>query len=100
MRVDFKEVITAWVTRLNPSERQKELADKRHAICATCPSRKEGILKQEWSHYCEKCGCPLAGKIFTQSTYLTEGGSCPLGKWEAVEKEYLDKYFKKTNTLL
>ena len=99
MKLDFKEIATAWYNKLTHSNELKKLADDRFNICLECPSKKEIFKKQEWSLKCGECGCPLKGKVYTPNTYLDENGSCSLGKWKEIEIEYL-KTFKKTKTIL
>jgi hypothetical protein len=101
MELDFKEIAKAWYNSFNHTYEQKELADKRFEICLECPSKKEILKGKEWSLKCEKCGCPLSKKIYTDKTYLNKHGSCPLNKWEEIEKEYLiktDKFDKIKHT--
>jgi hypothetical protein len=79
----FSDIIKAWAVSFNPTEEQKELADLRYNICISCDQRGNilGIEK------CNKCGCPLSKKIFTQKKAET----CPLNKWDSVEKEFRKK---------
>lgn len=104
MHLNFKEIAGAWYNKFKHTEKQKELADKRFEICLECPSKKEVIKKKEWALICGECGCPLSAKIYTNNNYLHEDGSCPLNKWEDVEKQWLKKYppkeEKKSKTLL
>ena len=39
----FEEIVRAWRSRWRPTEAEAALAERRLAICATCPSRKEII---------------------------------------------------------
>ncbi len=89
MKLDFKEISTAWFNTLVHSPLQKKLADDRFDICLECPSKKEIIKSKQWSLKCGECGCPLKGKIYTYKTYKDKGGSCPLNKWKEVEDEHL-----------
>lgn len=91
---NFKQIINAWVTSFNPSERQKELAEKRGRICDDCPSKKNIFSNKEWSAICNECGCPIGKKIFTD-----EFNPCPLRKWESVDDSYFPNR-KRTNTLI
>ncbi len=58
------------MTSFNPSDEEKELADKRLGICNECPFKKEllGVA------LCGECGCPLSKKAYSQY-------GCPLQKW-------------------
>jgi hypothetical protein len=103
MKLNLKEIATAWYNVIKHTPEQKELADKRFAIGLECPSRKEILEGKEWSLKCSECGCPLKAKVYTKTTYLNNPGSCPLNKWKEIETEYLNthtdavKYkFKKT----
>lgn len=85
----FSDIIKAWAVSFNPTEEQKELADLRYNVCLSCDQKKTllGIEK------CNVCGCPLSKKIFTQKKAET----CPLNKWDDVEKEFRLKKFKSSN---
>lgn len=89
MNLDFKEIVTAWYNVINHTPEQKELADKRFAICLECPSKKEIFEGKEWSLKCSECGCPLKAKVYTKNTYINKELSCPLNKWKEIEIEYL-----------
>lgn len=93
MKLDLKKIFTAWVISVNPTSKQKELAEKRFGICKTCPSKIETIQNQEWSFRCGDCGCPLKKKIFSD-----EYDSCPNHKWIDVENDYFE--IKKEKTLI
>lgn len=77
----IKEIVTAWITAINPTEAEKKLAEKRYAICFTCPERMSGPIGVE---VCNSCGCPLSKKIFTQK----QQDSCPLNKWDDVDAKF------------
>ena len=91
MKIDFKEITTAWFNKVIHSPLQKELADDRFKLCLECPSKKEILNDKVWSFICEECGCPLKAKVYTSNTYQSKSGSCPLGKWKDVENLYLEK---------
>jgi hypothetical protein len=99
MKLDFKEISTAWFNKLIHTKELKELADKRLDICLACPFAKEILEGKQWSLKCSECGCPLSGKIYTPKTYMNDGGSCPHNKWKDVEEEYR-KNFKNTKTVI
>lgn len=86
MKLDFKEIVSAWVISFNPSEEEKVLAEKRYEVCSGCDKRGFNKIGVE---VCKACGCPLSKKIFT----LKDQESCPLKKWDEVNLE-----FRKTKT--
>jgi len=87
--MNIKTIIEAWVIAHNPTEKQKEIAEERAKVCERCDARK----KLASIHYCKKCGCPIAKKIFTNSP-----NPCPLKKWDDVDSQYFK--IKKKKTLL
>jgi len=86
MRINPKQIITAWITSIKPSADQKQMAEKRKEICSVCPSKKDIFKEKEWSSVCSECGCPISKKIFT-----TEYNPCPLKKWGEVDDLYFTK---------
>ena len=88
--MDFLKISKAWITSYNPTEKQKELAEKRYSICDSCPSKVKALLGY---YKCNECGCPIQKKIFSD-TY----NDCPLKKWESVDTEYFPP-MKKHRTL-
>ena len=99
MKLDFKEIATAWYNKFSHTPLQKKLADLRFDIWLECPFKQEILKGKEWSLKCGECGCPLKAKIYTPKTYLDKDGSCPLNKWKDIEDEYL-KNFKSTKTII
>lgn len=91
MSLDIKKIVKAWAISINPTDKQKELAEKRWSICSTCPSKKEVLKSKEWSYICGSCGCPLSKKVFTNRV-----GECPLGKWNTIDADYFDTKKEKT----
>lgn len=91
MKLDFKEIVGSWYNKINHTPEQKELADKRFEVCLACPYKQEILKGQQWTLKCGKCGCPLAGKVYTKKTHLDPNGSCPLHKWKDVETEHFIK---------
>lgn len=77
----IKEIITAWAVSFNPTPEQKLLAEKRYEICLGCEfyGKSRPITGDE---YCKKCLCPIQKKVYTQR----KGETCPLNKWDTVEK--------------
>ena len=70
------EIAKSWIIAANPSEEEKEIAEKRIAICNECEfSRYNNALD---FHYCGECGCPLKKKIFSPSPGKL---ACPKAKW-------------------
>lgn len=88
MSFNIKQIIDAWVTSFNPTEKEKKLAELRGEICKDCPSSKNVGF-----HICSECGCPISKKIFTN-----EFNACPLEKWGNVDDEYFPNR-KKEKTL-
>lgn len=71
------EIAKAWIISTNPSDEQKEIAEKRIAICNECEfSRYNKVLD---FHYCGECGCTLKKKIFSPSPGKI---ACPKAKWD------------------
>lgn len=69
------EIVSAWAISIRPSEKQKERALKRYAVCLTCEHRVTTGIER-----CKLCTCPLKGKIFTLLT--PEEGNCEANKWD------------------
>jgi len=88
--MDFLKISKAWITSYNPTEKQKELAEKRYSICDSCPSKVKALLGY---YKCNECGCPIQKKIFSD-VY----NDCPLKKWESVDTAYFPP-MKKHRTL-
>jgi hypothetical protein len=86
-----EEIFKAWRIAFNPNHEQAELAANRIEICNSCEFKETltiaglGLITK-----CSVCGCALKGKIFTPLTYK-DGGSCPEGKWNDVEDEWIIK---------
>lgn len=68
----IKEIITSWAISINPTDEQKEKAEKRLEICRSCDNWQEGIVEP----FCKVCGCMFRAKVFTP----VENG-CPINKW-------------------
>lgn len=68
---------------LEVSKENRELSNRRMAICATCPAAKEssflkmlrGKMHDVEAIYCTECGCPCNEKT------LVNEEKCPLGYW-------------------
>ena len=69
----IKEIIVSWATSINPTEKQKEVAEKRLQICMSCEFwESEGLFEK-----CSKCGCATKAKVFTPVGVQ----ACPEKKW-------------------
>lgn len=89
MKIDLKQIATAWAISFNPSEEQKLLAEKRLEVCMPCDRRMQTLIKVPT---CNACGCPISKKVYTD-----EFNPCPEGKWEKVDKKYFDLSKVKVN---
>lgn len=83
MHFDVKEIVSAWVSKVNPKDSQRELAEKRANICNECDQVKEAIKSANGTRYCGQCGCFLEAKV-----YSYKEGACPLGKWDEIDRKY------------
>ena len=68
-----KEILLSYMTAMNPTEEQKEVAEKRLEICNTCEFWVSGAVRD----YCSVCGCTTSKKVFSP----VGSGACPKGKW-------------------
>lgn len=89
MKFDLKEITTAWISRIKPTENQKKLATLRAKICEVCPNLGEPVGGKKVANYCKVCGCLLGAKV-----YSYKEGACPEGRWNE-----LDKTFNNTEAL-
>jgi hypothetical protein len=87
-------IADAWVTAINPSTEQKDLAEARWNICVQCIEFRE---KRDVTGdpYCNDCGCPLKKKIFSKKQ-----NTCPLKKWEDVDNILYPATQKSNKSLL
>jgi hypothetical protein len=76
----FKTIAKAWITSAHHTPEEKLLAEERMAVCNKCEYRKKNTALVDF-YYCQKCGCPLDKKIFTD-VRLSAEDKCPEGKWE------------------
>jgi len=81
MKINIKDIVSAWAIAANPTEEERILSEKRYQICSTCDQRGKNKIGIET---CKACGCPLSKKIFT----LNDEDSCPLKKWDEVNSEF------------
>lgn len=70
----IKEIIVAWATKMNPTEEQKEVAEKRLEVCMSCEFWRENSVGIE---ICSKCGCATRAKVFSPRGVQ----ACPENKW-------------------
>lgn len=84
-----KDIFNGWSSYLLPDDPQDlELAKKRAAICASCPTASKGLhtavlpdysIKEIQGFYCDSkkggCGCPLSPAVRSKNY------KCPLGNW-------------------
>lgn len=68
-----KEIILSWTTRINPTELQKNLAEKRLEICMACENWREKPIE-----HCFLCKCVTSAKVFSP----LGKEACPEKKWE------------------
>jgi hypothetical protein len=68
----IKDIVLSWATSFNPTQEQKELAEKRLAICSPCEYADTNPI----GPFCKICGCAFRAKVFTSSK-----NGCPKGKW-------------------
>lgn len=71
----ISEIFQAWVAAANPTPEQTLIAEHRSAICDVCPHKAHN--KAIDLYYCGKCGCPLAGKVFSPRG----PEACPDNRW-------------------
>ena len=69
----IKEILISYATAFNPTQEQKEVAEKRLEICMGCEFWVQSAIKD----YCGKCGCPTSAKIFSP----VGPSACPEKKW-------------------
>jgi len=91
MKLDLKKIFTAWAISFKPTDKQKELAEKRLEICNSCPAKIETFKNHEWSFRCGECGCPIKRKIFDN-----EYDACPSHKWIDIERDYFIRKSQKS----
>ena len=68
-----KEILRSYIAKANPTEEQKEVAEKRLEICAGCEHWVQSPIRD----YCGKCGCTTSAKVFSP----VGADACPMGKW-------------------
>jgi len=65
----FEEIVKAWRTKWKPSPAERELAERRLAICGGCESRKEFIKGSDFFCTMWRVWMPIGSK----STFAKEG---------------------------
>ena len=68
-----KEILLSYMTAMNPTQEQKEIAEKRLEICADCEFWVQSTMRD----YCNKCGCTTSAKVFSP----VGADACPEKKW-------------------
>ena len=68
-----KEILLSYMTAMNPTEMQKEIAEKRLEICASCEFWVQSSIRD----YCGKCGCTTSATVFSP----VGADACPEKKW-------------------
>jgi len=69
----IKEIILAYAIKFNPTEEQKEIAEKRLETCASCEFWVQGAVRD----YCDICKCTTSGKVFSPAG----SSGCPEKRW-------------------
>jgi hypothetical protein len=69
----IKEILLSYMTSFNPTQEQKEVAEKRLEVCASCDFWVQSPLRD----YCSKCGCNTSAKVFSPKG----ADACPEKKW-------------------
>ena len=87
----ISQIVEAWAISYNPTDKQKELANKRLEICAGCPFMKQVLGNDKMPFACDQCGCPISKKIFTNSA-----DACPMHNWSEIDKDYFQQKFNRT----
>ena len=68
-----KEILLSYIAKSNPTEEQKEIAEKRLEICAGCEFWVQGAVRD----YCSVCGCTTSAKVFSPKG----SSACPKNMW-------------------
>jgi hypothetical protein len=69
----IQEIILSYATKFNPTEEQKQIAEKRLEICSGCQFWVQSPLRD----YCNICGCTTSAKVFSP----VGANACPEKKW-------------------
>ncbi len=68
-----KEIILSYAAKINPTDEQKALAEKRLEVCVGCDQWVQGDIRD----YCSVCGCTTSAKVFSPVR-----AACPENKWQ------------------
>lgn len=69
----IKEILQSYANAINPTEEQKEIAEKRLEVCTKC----ENWVQNPVMDYCGLCGCLTSAKVFSP----VGAEACPAKKW-------------------
>lgn len=69
----LQEILVSYATSFNPTPEQKEVAEKRLAICMACDKWVQGTIRD----YCSVCGCTTSAKVFSPKG----ADACPENRW-------------------
>lgn len=69
----LKEILLSYKTSFNPTEQQKEVAEKRLAICMDCEDWVQSPIRD----FCKVCGCSTSAKVYSPVGKT----ACPKQKW-------------------
>ena len=67
-----QEILLSYMAFFNPTEEQKEVAEKRLEICHSCDKWVQGVFD-----HCSVCGCSTKAKVFSPKG----ANACPESKW-------------------
>ena len=68
-----KEIILSYAAKINPTDEQKALAEKRLEVCVGCDQWVQSQIRD----YCDICKCTTSAKVFSPVR-----AACPLSKWQ------------------
>lgn len=68
-----KEILLSYIAKANPTEEQKEVAEKRLEICAGCEHWVQSAVRD----YCGICKCTTSAKVFSP----VGADACPKKMW-------------------
>jgi len=70
----IREIILSYIISVNPTKKQKEIAEGRLAVCMECKFLVQSYIRS----YCKVCRCTITKKIFSP----VGTSACPEGKWK------------------
>jgi hypothetical protein len=76
----LRDIVRAWLSSFNPTERQRKLANARYEVCRWCSFYLSSI------DACTACGCMVNKKVYSE-----QYGACPMGKWDGVDNSFYKK---------